>query len=161
MNDRSSALDLLRRSKVVLCSACLLGFRTRYDGADKQSARVLAWLADKEVVPICPEVAGGLPIPRLPADFDVGDGRGVLDGLARVLTREGGDVTAPFRRGAELALQAAQRYGANVALLKEGSPSCGTTRVCVAGRQVGGKGVAAAALERAGILLLSDEDLTE
>ena len=159
MTDLRERLARLQVARVVLCSACLLGCRSRYDGADKRDPRVLALLAGREVVPFCPEPAGGLPIPRPPADFVGGAGRAVLDGRARVVTREGVEVTAAYRRGADLALQAARRYGASVALLKEGSPSCGTHRVHVEGRIEPGLGVAAALLERAGLTLVSDEEL--
>jgi len=154
-------LESLRQARVVLCSACLLGFDCRYDALDKRAPHVLEALAGKEVVPVCPEVAGGLSVPRTPADLAGGTGGAVLDGTARVATREGRDVTAAFAQGATLALAAARRYGAGVAVLKEGSPSCGTHRVMVDGASVAGRGVAAAALERAGVALLSDEDLEQ
>lgn len=155
----TSPAEALRQARVVLCSACLLGFDCRYDGQDKRKRHVVAALAGKEIVPICPEVAGGLGVPRAPADLAGGAGGAVLDGAARVVSHPGRDVTAAFVLGTELALDAARRYGAGVAVLKEGSPSCGTRRVVVDGVSVAGRGVAAAALERAGLILLSDEEL--
>lgn len=154
-----SARQHLDRAQVVLCSACLLGARCRYDGDDRRSDPVVSALGGREIVPICPEVAGGLPIPRTPADLAGGPGGAVLDGAARVADRSGRDVTGAFLAGARLAQEAARRYGATVAVLKEGSPSCGTRRVIVDGAKVEGRGVAAAALERAGVWLVSDEDL--
>jgi uncharacterized protein YbbK (DUF523 family) len=159
MKDREYRLRALGEAEVVLCSACLLGCRCRYDGTDKQDPRVEKALAGHEVVPICPEAAGGLPIPRPPADLSGGDGRKVLEGAARVVSSKGLDVTAQFARGADLALQAARRYGARAALMKEGSPSCGSGRICLDGRKVSGMGVAAAALDRAGIAIVSEEEL--
>ena len=149
----------LAQARVALCSACLLGFDCRYDALDKRKAHVAAALAGKEIVPICPEVAGDLSVPRPPADLAGGPGGAVLDGRARVVTRQGADVTAAFLQGATLALDAARRYGATVAVLKEGSPSCGCRRVIVDGASVQGLGVAAAALQRAGVTLISDEEL--
>lgn len=151
--------DQLEEAGVVLCSACLFGFDCRYDAQLKAKPHVAAALAGKQVVPVCPEMAGDLPVPRPPADLFGGPGAAVLDGAARVVTCEGQDVTAAFLKGAGLALDAARRYGARLAVLKEGSPSCGTRRVVVDGASTAGMGVAAAALSRAGVALLSDEDL--
>ncbi len=153
--------DELSRAGVVLCSACLLGFVCRYDAQDKRKPQVLSALSGKEVVPVCPEVAGELGVPRPPADLAGGPGGAVLDGRARVVSRQGRDVSAAFRQGADLALQAARRYGATVAVLKEGSPSCGVRRVVVDGASTAGMGVAAAALSRADLALISDEDLEQ
>lgn len=105
----------------VLVSACLLGERVRFDGAGKLSAHpVLArWLREDRVVSVCPEVAGGLPVPRPAAEI-----RGRL-----VVARDGRDVTAAFARGAEEALRLAQEHGIVVAVLKAKSPSCGSGQV--------------------------------
>ncbi|MGL4776323.1 MAG: DUF523 domain-containing protein, partial [Aeromonas veronii] len=101
----------------VLVSACLLGQPVRYDGQSK--GIVSDWLselgAEGRVLAFCPEVAGGLPTPRPPAER-----QGEL-----VVTASGLDVTEEFDRGAELALEICQTQGIRVALLKEGSPSCG------------------------------------
>jgi len=154
-----AALAALREARVALCSACLLGEPCRYDGTDKYDPLVEKALEGKQVVPICPEHAGGLPIPRPASEFVGGDGRAVLAGEARLVSREGADVTEPFRRGAILAPEAARRYGAPVAVLKQGSPSCGTRRVWIEGKKLQGAGVTAALLEQAGLALLSEEDL--
>jgi uncharacterized protein YbbK (DUF523 family) len=119
-----------------------------------------------QVVPICPEVAGGLPIPRLPAEVVGGSGEDVLAGRARVLTASGQDVTEAYIRGAEVALMSARRYGASLAVLKARSPSCGALAIydgSHTGRVVPGQGVTAALLRQAGIQVLSEEtfDLTE
>ena len=73
----------------LLISACLLGCRCRYDGASKTQPWVAALAERYELVPVCPEQLGGLPTPRLPSERQ-GD---------RVVTREGGDVTAQYCRG--------------------------------------------------------------
>lgn len=114
---------------MILVSACLLGQVTRYD------ARVLAapaWLAamdPRQLLPLCPEVLGGLAVPR-PAARIVGatpgsEGTDVLAGRARVLTAEGQDVTAAFIAGAQAVLARALAAGVTSACLKDRSPSCG------------------------------------
>ena len=114
-------------SKIVLVSACLLGIRSRYDGASKLSPRVLELLPRHFLLPVCPEQLGGLPTPRPPADLYGGDGWEVLAGKARVITREGEDVTRAFVRGAEEVARIVQIFGIKKALLKARSPSCGLT----------------------------------
>lgn len=149
----------------VLVSSCLLGERVRFDGRDKHlgDTRLQRWLAEGRVVPICPEVAGGLPVPREPAE--IRDGRGgaaVLHGDGTVVDRAGRDVTAEFRRGAELAVALARTHGILVAVLKEGSPSCGTGRSydgTFTRTSVPHPGVTAAALRAAGVAVFSEEQL--
>ncbi len=148
----------------ILVSSCLVGRRVRYDGAAKPVDADLfeRWRAEGRLVPFCPEVSGGLAVPRPPAEIVGGDGHDVLDGTARVRTAAGEDVTAEFLRGAELALDAARRSGARIALLKEGSPSCGSSRVydgTFTGTSMPGEGVTTALLERAGIRVFSENDL--
>lgn len=133
----------------VLVSACLLGFACRHDGADKRDARVVDRLRGEEVVPICPEVAGGLPVPRAAAWLD-GD---------RVVDQTGADVTAQFDRGAQAALAAAREHGATFALLKQNSPSCGTRLTGTAQGRAPGRGRTAQALAEAGLPLLAEDDL--
>lgn len=104
--------------KKVLVSACLLGEPVRYDGAAKAAHHpvLTQWLAEGRVVRACPEMAGGLPVPRPPAER-LG---------ARIVTNAGVDVTAEFTRGAQLALELCRAHGISVAVLKENSPSCGS-----------------------------------
>jgi uncharacterized protein YbbK (DUF523 family) len=150
-----------QREKVWIVSACLVGERCRYDGrsADERARERLDVLAGDALVPVCPEVAGGLPTPRTPAHLVGGGGDDVLDGRARVIDDEGRDVTAAFVRGAEIALEAARVHGATHACLKARSPSCGCGRIYREHGLTDGDGVAAAALKRAGLTVLSDEDL--
>ena len=150
----------------VLVSACLLGEKVRYNGADAASgSRVLAdWVREGRVVPFCPEVAGGLGVPRPAAEIQGQGGASVLDGDGQVRTRAGEDVTRAFLRGAELALQAARDNGARMAILKEGSPSCGSGFVydgSFSGGRQAGVGVTAALLRRNGIAVFSESRLEE
>jgi uncharacterized protein YbbK (DUF523 family) len=146
----------------VLVSACLLGHKVRYDGGDKacDSAILASWLRQGRVLAICPEVAGGFPTPRPPAEIEAAqDGVQVLRGAARVMEDTGRDVTLQFVAGAQAALRLAQAHGVRVAVLKEGSPSCGSGLVydgSFSGRTVAGAGVTAALLRQNGVFVFSE-----
>jgi uncharacterized protein YbbK (DUF523 family) len=145
----------------VLVSACLLGERVRYDGADAASdSEILrGWLREGRAVLFCPEVAGGLGVPRPPAEIRGVGGAAVLEGSGKVVTRGGNDVTEAFLRGAELGLQAALAAGVRLAVLKENSPSCGSRFIydgSFSGQRKAGQGVTAALLLRHGIAVFSD-----
>lgn len=133
-----------------------------YDGQGRLVQRLLALAVQGRVVPFCPEVTGGLAIPRPSAEIVGASGEDVLDGRARVVTLAGEDVTEAYLRGAEAALVTAQRYGIAAAILKQRSPSCGST--CIydgthSGRLREGQGVTAALLRRHGMAVWSEEDL--
>ncbi|MBO0657308.1 DUF523 domain-containing protein, partial [Streptomyces triculaminicus] len=137
--------------EAILVSACLRGVPCRFDGQHKASAEIAEAVTGREVVSFCPEVAGGLPTPRRPAELVGGDGNDVLDGTARVVEDTGRDVTAEFVDGARRALAAARHRGCTEALLMPRSPSCGRGVVydgSFAGELVPGDGVTAALLER-------------
>ncbi|NMO34524.1 DUF523 domain-containing protein [Streptomyces sp. GMY01] len=138
----------------MLVSACLRGVPCRFDGRHKATPQSAEAVAGRTVVPFCPEVAGGLPTPRRPAELVGGDGQDVLDGTARVVDDTGRDVTAEFLAGARRALEAARRTGCTEALLMPRSPSCGRGEVydgSFTGALTRGDGVTAALLERHGI----------
>jgi len=142
----------------VVVSACLLGSPVRYNGKDKKSHHPVLqrWIDEGRVISACPEVLGGLGTPRPPAEIVT------IAGLRRVTTNAGQDVTDAFERGAADTLAQAQRHGARVAILKEGSPSCGSSFVydgTFTGTPVDGEGVAAAMLRREGIRVFSEHDL--
>ena len=151
----------------VLVSACLMGRRVRYDGRAKpvDDATVERWRGEGRLVVHCPEIAGGLPVPRPPAEIEPGaDAADVLAGRARILTPEGVDVTDHFVSGARAALATAQAHGVAVALLKQSSPSCGSRVVydgTFAGRKVPGEGVTAHLLREHGIPVLDEEQVAE
>ena len=146
----------------VLVSACLLGHPVRYDGrsAPRGHAILARWLDEGRVVPVCPEVAGGMPIPRPPAEIEPGaNAADVLGGRARVMAVSGDDATVPFLRGAHLALAAARERGIRIAVLKEGSPSCGSGYVydgSFSGQRRPGVGVTAQLLADAGVRVFSE-----
>lgn len=112
----------------VLISACLMGRKVRFDGRAKPVDDTLLdhWRAEGRLVVHCPEIAGGLPVPRPPAEIEPGaDAAEVLAGRARILTPHGADVTHHFVTGARAALTTARERGVAMAVLKESSPSCG------------------------------------
>lgn len=144
----------------ILVSACLLGAPVRYDGRGKPllSPDLERWRAEGRVVAFCPEVAAGLPTPRLAAEIVGGAGADVIAGGARVLASDGSDVSAAFLAGAEAALRLAQAENCRFALLIDGSPSCGSDTLydgTFSGRRVAGAGVTATVLRRAGIAVFA------
>jgi uncharacterized protein YbbK (DUF523 family) len=151
----------------ILVSSCLLGEPVRYDGGHKRcdDPILLRWLQEGRIVPICPELAGGLSLPRPPAEITRGaSGQDVLLGIASVMDQTGRDVSAPFIQGAERAVEAVVAMDIQLAVLKEGSPSCGTGFIhdgTFSGVKVSGAGVAAARLRQAGIRVFSEDQLAE
>ncbi|MFC1845291.1 DUF523 domain-containing protein [Thermodesulfobacteriota bacterium] len=111
--------------KIYLASACLMGLQTRYDGETIQSAACKKAVAGEVCIPVCPEQLGGLPTPRVAADLVGGDGHDVLAGNARVITRNGEDVTRNFILGAKQVLKIARQNDVTRIFLKARSPSCG------------------------------------
>lgn len=147
----------------ILVSACLLGLATRYDGSSRDCPQVADFLARHALVPvpICPEQLAGLPTPRPRCWFNTGDGTTLLGGHGLLVNEEGQPMNAAFRHGAEQALQVARLSGCRAALLKEGSPSCGVMRVTRNGGSVAGRGVTAALLAADGLVIFSEEQLTD
>lgn len=138
----------------ILVSACLLGTACRYDGQSKQYPLVVELCVRHQVVPVCPEQLGGLPTPRPPAE---------RQGEC-VVTREGGDVTEQYRRGAQQVLELAKTLGCTAAVLKEKSPSCGSGRIydgSFTGTMADGWGVTAELLLREGLRVLGESELEE
>ena len=107
----------------ILVSACLLGDKVRYDGAAKPCNELLRFLKDKniEVHKLCPEMLGGLTVPRIPAEID--------KHTNNVLNKTGADVSEQFLLGAVSTLQYCQNNGIKTAVLKSKSPSCGKDRI--------------------------------
>ena len=150
----------------LLISACLLGSKVRYDGSDKASdSDALAELiARGQVIAVCPEVAGGLGVPRLPAEIQNGDGAAVLANQAQVLDSVGKDVTNAFISGALQALALAQEHGIRAAILKARSPSCGNQEIydgTFSKVLRDGHGVTAALLEQHGIKVFNESQIDE
>jgi uncharacterized protein YbbK (DUF523 family) len=150
----------------VLVSSCLLGEPVRYHGGDAlcPSSILDRWREEGRLVPVCPETAAGLPVPRPPAEIIGGDGAAVLRRAAQVGDGTGTDVTEAFLRGAHAALEAARAHDIRLAVLKDGSPSCATSYIydgSFRGQRDAGQGVTAALLAQAGIRLFSERQLAE
>ena len=141
----------------ILVSQCLYGGEpVRYDGQDKaeKDPLFLKWKEEGRLVPVCPEVAGGLTVPRPPAQ--------IRDG--RVVTETGRDVTAAFIKGAEKALTAAIEHDVAFAILKQKSPSCGSRYIydgTFTGRLKDGRGIAADHLTKAGLRVFGEDELKD
>lgn len=138
----------------LLISLCLLGEPCRYDGKSlPMSGEVIERLKEKYIlVPVCPEQEGGLPTPRIPAERQ-GE---------KVVRRDGVDVTAEYRKGAETALSLCRRFGITIALMKAKSPSCGAGLIydgTFSGTLTAGDGVTAALLSENGIKVYTEKDI--
>ena len=136
----------------ILVSACLLGLNCKYDGENNRNEKVLEYIKDKEVIPVCPEIFGGLQTPRIPSEI-VGD---------KVLNREKKDVTKEYQKGAEETLYLAKLFNVKKALLKESSPSCGTNTIydgTFTGNKINGIGITAKLLKENGIEVISENEV--
>ncbi|MBC7264039.1 MAG: DUF523 domain-containing protein [Chloroflexi bacterium] len=148
----------------ILVSACLLGCRVRYDGSDAavRSTILQEWRAEGRIIPFCPEVAAGMSIPREPAEIIGGEGGDVLVGEAIVREAGGREVTGIYLDGARRALDLARAEGVKVAVMKDGSPSCGRGFIydgSFTGVKKRGRGVTVAILERAGVRVFSEAEI--
>ena len=138
----------------ILVSACLLGESCRYDGKSKPCERVIALSNTYNLIPICPEVMGGLPTPRTPSEIC-----GEL-----VLMKDGRDVTENYNSGAQKALTIARENACTVAILKEKSPSCGSGLIHNGkfdGGLIDGDGITAKLFKQEGIRVLGESQITE
>lgn len=142
----------------IIISACLAGLHTRYDGSAKPHPQ-LGEIAEQAIlVPVCPEILGGLGIPRPPCHFVGGDGAAVLRGKARLIDKTGMDRTPFFLRAADETLRMVQLVSPTMIIFKEGSPSCGILRVDIEGSWQIGCGVVTAVLRDSNIAIISEED---
>ena len=137
----------------IAVSACLLGHNCKYNGSNNRNQAVIDYVAPHEVVPVCPEKLGGLPIPRVPAE--------IVEGV--VVNAEGERVDGQFRRGARRALDFVQRAGVDCAILQPRSPSCGVHQVydgTFSGKLIPGQGVFAKLLSENNIRVLDVSELS-
>lgn len=137
----------------ILVSACLLGVNCRWDGGTNgPHPDIEALMKEHNLIPVCPEIMGGLPTPRHPAER-----RGDI-----VAARNYTDVTEQFERGAEEALKLCHLYRCKYAILKERSPSCGSGRIydgTFKGNLVHGYGVTAELLQSYGVTVLGESEV--
>lgn len=133
----------------ILVSACLLGVSCRYDAKSKPNENVIGLMKKYNLIPVCPEILGGMATPRLPSERKDD----------KVFSKCGDDVTKQFIHGAEEALRLANMYGCKKAVLKEKSPSCGFGKIydgTFSGTLINGNGVAADLLSAAGIAVFGE-----
>ena len=136
----------------ILVSACLLGLNCRYCGGGCLDERVAALAKEFCLIPVCPEQLGGLPTPREPDE--------ILNG--RVVSKSGADNTEYFERGANEVLRLAKTIGCEAAILKERSPSCGSSMIydgTFTGHKISGAGVTASLLTKNGVKVYSEENI--
>ena len=136
----------------ILVSACLLGINCKYDGANNKNDKVLEYIKDKEVIPICPEIMGGLPIPRVPSE--------IKDN--KVITKDNIDITSNFSKGAKEVLYLAKLFNVKKALLKAKSPSCGVGEIydgTFTHTKINGDGITTRLLKENNIEVITELDL--
>ena len=136
----------------IMVSACLLGENCKYDSGNNRNEALLEMLAGHEIIPVCPEVAGGLPVPRIPVE--------IVNG--RAVNRHGEDVDRFFRKGAEKTLEIAEREKPDLIILQSRSPSCGVKEIydgTFTGEKIPGHGIFAGMAISAGYKVMDAEDL--
>ena len=136
-----------------LVSACLAGESCCYDGTDCADPLIQNLVQRGEALPVCPELLGGLGVPRSPCEI-----RG-----EKVLTREGEDVTEAFSCGSKAVLKMACRNSIPAAVLRNGCPSCGFGSVydgSFSGKKISGQGVTAKVLSLSGLFLFNSDSFT-
>lgn len=136
----------------ILVSACLLGLNCRYDGSGCYQADLEKLKNRYHLIPVCPEIYGGLPTPREPAEI-VGN---------QVVTKSGYDVTAQYEKGAKETLALARMLDCRIAVLKAKSPSCGKGKIydgSFCGRLIDGNGVLSCLLINKGLTVLTEDEI--
>ncbi|MNO47649.1 hypothetical protein D3C76_379690 [compost metagenome] len=146
---------------MILVSSCLAGMKVRYNGTDCLDETIQKLLYENKAIAVCPELLGGFSTPREPAEIIGGNGEDVLAGTAKVVDRSGKDVTDMYLKGAYITLAKAQEVSATLVVLKENSPSCGSTMIYngeFKGKKIAGNGVTTALLRKNGIEVTSEEN---
>ncbi|MEK3749397.1 DUF523 domain-containing protein [Paenibacillus sp. FSL E2-8871] len=146
---------------MILVSSCLAGMKVRYNGTDCLDEKIQKLLNENQAIAVCPELLGGFSTPREPAEIIGGNGEDVLAGTAKVVDRSGTDVTDMYLEGAYITLAKAQEVSATMVVLKENSPSCGSSMIYngeFKGKKIAGNGVTTALLRKNGIEVTSEEN---
>lgn len=147
---------------MIAVSACLIGINCKYNGNNNENDKVVEYLKDKNFILICPEQLGGLSTPRNPAEIINGDGYSVINNEAKILDNSGKDVSSEFIKGANECLKIAKIYGCKEAILKEGSPSCGSNFIydgSFSGKKISGVGTTTALFRKSKIKVISETEL--
>lgn len=136
----------------IMVSACLLGDNVKYNGGNNRHEKVLEYIKGHDVVPVCPEMLGGLPVPRAPGE--------IQDGIVR--NEDGTSVDYEYRTGAAKALEIAESERIDMAILQSRSPSCGVNQIydgSFTGRKIKGMGVFTRLLSEKGYKVVDAEDI--
>ena len=147
---------------MILVSACLLGINCKYNGDNNKNEQVEKYLKDKKFILVCPEQLGGMSTPRNPSEIINLDEDNVIEGNTIVINNKNLDVTEEFKKGALETLKIAKIYGCKKAILKEGSPSCGSSFIydgSFKGKKVNGSGVTTSLLRQNNIVVISEKDI--
>ena len=134
-----------------IVSACLIGKNTKYNGGNNKNDKIIEFLKDKEYITVCPEVSGGLSIPRVPSEIK----------KDKVINKEGKDVTLNFKFGSLMEIERVKYFGATKAILKSNSPSCGVNKVydgTFSNTLIDGDGIFTKELKKLGIEVLTELD---
>ena len=138
----------------IMVSACLLGYNVKYDGNNNINSDLIKFLYNYEVISVCPEVMGGLSIPRIASEIK----------NDKVINKEGIDVTKEFNDGAIRTLELAKKNNIKIAILKDGSPSCGNSYIydgTFMHTKINGLGITAKLLNDNGITVLNENNYKE
>ena len=146
----------MKKKIKVLISACLLGDNVKYSGGNNLTPELVTLLEkyNVDIIKVCPECFAGLPIPRVPSEIR-GD---------KVFSKDGWDITEEFLSGAEKTYQIAKRKQVDFAILKERSPSCGSSYIydgSFSGKVIQGQGLTAKKLSKENIIIFSEKNLDE
>ena len=137
---------------IIMVNACLAGENCKYNGGNNRNKKVEALFNGNRIIPICPEVMGGLPTPRVPSE--------IVHGI--VMNKDGVNVDREYRCGAEMALKIAEREQPDLVILQSRSPSCGVKQRydgTFTGTLIDGPGLTAELLMRHGFRVVDVEDL--
>ena len=146
---------------MIIVSACLAGVNCRHDGKNRENPIIQKLISNHLAVPLCPEVLGGRPVPRVPCEITGGTAEQVLSGTAFVRDKNGKDVTAEVLDGVKIFMKAVARMNVTAVILKTKSPTCGRGKVhdgTFTGKMIDGNGVLTAALLKEGIRVYTEED---
>lgn len=144
--------------ELIIVSACLAGVNCRYNGTNGKVKEIEALVLSGRAIPVCPEVLGDLDIPRTPCEIVEKDNE------RNVISKEGKNQTFFFLKGAEKALAIAKAAGANIAILKSRSPSCGHGEIydgSFSGTKIKGNGFTADLLIKNNIRVFTEENFDE
>ena len=136
----------------IAVSACLLGENCKYNGGNNYSEKLVDYIKGNDVLSVCPEVMGGLPVPRESAE--------IVTGV--VSHKDGTSVDKEFRKGAKKALEIVKEENVDLVILQSRSPSCGVNSIydgSFSGKLISGKGVFADLLQKNGIKVMDIADL--